>query len=399
MKLAARPGSGLAALALAALALVACGRDALVVDDTFGIPPDGGFAGGSGAGAGGKPGAGGSGAGGSGAGATGGTASSGPGAILVNAQQPLYTSEDGDDAEFYVRLDRPPLGVVRVPIFADDNREVRLGSNQLVFNEANWDLWQTVFVFGLDDRAFDGDRKFAIQIGPARSGDPAFDGIQGLPVLGVNRDDEATMGRHLLYVVGDDTLLQSGEEVVLFRLESRNFAVTTITGGFAQAADAVGKAAVLLSGVSPAQVINTTFRDVATPIVAMDANLFDDLAMTGPTPQVHYGTGLFLTELFVVQPGHPMAAGLVGTTRVTFNRSAVGWGNVTTGVVADIVAVANGRKEQAVLFGYPRGGRMFGHAAPSARVGYAMSVADAANFTEEGIRLLDGAVDWAIANR
>lgn len=218
----------------------------------------------------------------------------------------------------------------------------------------------------------------------------------GSPSSAGGQGGGAPAGKTALYVVGDEVLLSPGEEVIQFRLESRGFATSNLSGGFATAQDATGVDLLVLSDAPPSMVINTTFRDVTTPTVCMERNLFDDMGMTGQAQGVDYGDDPGISAV-VVNPNSVMgkASGLAGNVVIAFEGGMVGWG-ATLGAAADRAVTNAGAPTHHSLFGYKKGDAMPGLAAPAHRVGYGPWTPTVANFTEEGLKLFDAAVDYAL---
>lgn len=114
-----------------------------------------------------------------------------PGAVLVDAAADLMTAEMGSSVTFTVRLDRAPSGEVVVPIESSDDTEISVSPTTLTFTPSNWASPQIVTVTGLDDAVADGPISALAVLGPATSGDPAFEGADGDDVTVVNVDDDA----------------------------------------------------------------------------------------------------------------------------------------------------------------------------------------------------------------
>ncbi len=113
-----------------------------------------------------------------------------PAEIIVTPLFGLITSEAGQSAEFSVRLSRAPSAEVNVNLQSSDSSEWLLPVTSLSFTPANWELPRTVTVQGVDDDLVDGTQQGSIEVLPATSADPDFDGVDGPDVLIENLDDD-----------------------------------------------------------------------------------------------------------------------------------------------------------------------------------------------------------------
>ncbi|PKA10518.1 hypothetical protein CH372_18990, partial [Leptospira meyeri] len=118
----------------------------------------------------------------------------GQGSVIYEAPNFLFTSENGRQAEFTVRLNIEPNSSVRIgPITVSDPTEgVLLSQTFLDFTEDNWDIPQSIRLAGVDDLIADGNQNYRVQLGTTLTSDIRFS-AQGLPVLlVVNTDDESS---------------------------------------------------------------------------------------------------------------------------------------------------------------------------------------------------------------
>lgn len=154
-------------------------------------------------------------------------------------------------------------------------------------------------------------------------------------------------------------------------------------------ADAAGKCAVLMSSVGTADLIDTDFVALATPIVTWEPNLFDILGYTGADNiGTYYGT-----DIEILMGEHPLAGGHVGTVTIHMGTGLIGWG-LAPG--ESIVAAVPGVPSQATIIAFDTGAPMPGIAnAPARRVGLPFHNAVDATPTEAALELLVLAVEWA----
>jgi hypothetical protein len=130
----------------------------------------------------------------------------------------------------------------------------------------------------------------------------------------------------VLFVVGSTTLIP-GDAAVKARLEGLGFTVAVKDAPSSATADATGKALVVISESVTAIDVSTKFRDVAVPVIVMEAGLYDEMQMTGTTLGTDYDNATGQTQLAITDSTHPMAAGMTGTATATTTATAFAWGN------------------------------------------------------------------------
>ncbi len=207
----------------------------------------------------------------------------------------------------------------------------------------------------------------------------------------------AAAGRPALFVVGPTAPLGAGDLAVQARLAALGYAVTVKTGSSTLAADADGKALVVISSTITSSTVNTKFRASAVPVLNWENALYDDLGMAGPGSGVDYGTMGNQSTVLTVDPAHPLSAGLSGTVAVTTQAQIFSWAvpGATAARAADL-AFNPGR---AAIFGYEAGAAMPGlAAAPARRVGFFLEDLTAASLNANGWALFDAAVRWAVGD-
>jgi hypothetical protein len=178
------------------------------------------------------------------------------------------------------------------------------------------------------------------------------------------------------------------------RLAGLGYLVTMMSDEVVTAADANGKALVFVSATTDSNILGTTMRDVTTPVMLCESNLYDDMGMTGSTQNVDYGaTSSDQDSLQIIDPGHAMAAGFSGTVAIYTSANQLRWGN-PNGSAALVATTADGNNNGAI-FGYEAGAPMFGLNAPARRVGFFFSSTTGAMLNGNGWVLFDAAVNWA----
>lgn len=203
--------------------------------------------------------------------------------------------------------------------------------------------------------------------------------------------------RDVLLVVGSTTL-NTGDNAVKTRLQNLGFTVTVKAAGSTtntsiKAADADGKALVLISStVTPANV-GTKLKNIPVPVLNWEFDLADDFGMTNTVSGTDFGTAATQTQAAIVTATHPMSAGLTGTQTLVSAASTFSWGKPNAN--ADKIASLTTDSTKLVIYGYDAGKAMFGLDAPARRVAVYLSDTTAASLMTNGGLLFDAAVKWA----
>ena len=196
-----------------------------------------------------------------------------------------------------------------------------------------------------------------------------------------------------LFVVGD-TLLNAGDGKVKERLALLGFELQVAEDELVSAEQADGMELVLISStVNPTRVRNT-LTNVAVPIISWENRLFDDLGMTGNKSNIDVGRTSG-TMIQIVNDSHPLAAGLSGQVEVHNKIFDMNW--AATNDQAIRIASVPGNEEQSLIFAYESGSMMMTIPATARRVGLFFYDGSGPLLTDDGWRLFDAAVDWAIA--
>jgi hypothetical protein len=212
-------------------------------------------------------------------------------------------------------------------------------------------------------------------------GDPAPDAVP----------DRAPTGVALL-IVGDLELSKSDVqlEVALSRL---GYAINLKLDVDSGTADAGRADVVIISGSTWPDDVSTKFVDVPVPVVVFDEAMFPTMKMTGPKRDTDFGILANVKSLTILDPTHPLAAGLSGTVDVSAANILVSWGVPAPAAVR--VASQVGDPTHITTFGYQAGDMMVGMPAPSRRVGSFVRFARNTTYTEAGLALFEAAVLWA----
>lgn len=199
--------------------------------------------------------------------------------------------------------------------------------------------------------------------------------------------------RGALFVVAAN--LNPGDNAVKTRLENLGFTVTVkVANNNLVTADADGKAVVVISSTVNDGSVTDKFRYVAVPVVSWESAVLDDLGMTAATSGNFGTTNVAQTNVNIVSPAHPMAAGLSGSVAVASPGTNFTWGIPNLNALT--IAALTDEPTKFVIFGYESGATMFSLDAPARRVALFMTDVTAGNFgTTNGGPLFDAAIRWA----
>lgn len=110
--------------------------------------------------------------------------------IFIAPTSGLVTTEAGGTATFTVNLQTRPSANVTIGLSSSDVTEGTVSPSELVFNEDNWFVPQTVTITGVDDFIIDGDVAYTIITAPAVSDDPLYSGLDSENVSVINLDND-----------------------------------------------------------------------------------------------------------------------------------------------------------------------------------------------------------------
>jgi len=214
------------------------------------------------------------------------------------------------------------------------------------------------------------------------------------------------VGPKALFIVSNPTNPISGDYVLRKRLEiNHNMAVklidnSTIVGNEADAMDLL-----LISGSINAPGLpepKTQFKEASIPVILWYPWLLDDMGMITSQSITEVGTTPAVREIKILDPNHPLAAGLSGNVRISTDESQLSWGNV--GESANIVAtvfeptsIELDGGDRPVLFGYPRNAPLpDGSTAAGCRIGIPNYRSAPVSYTDTGWALFDSAINWGL---
>jgi hypothetical protein len=201
-----------------------------------------------------------------------------------------------------------------------------------------------------------------------------------------------TGARTALFVAASTTL-NTSETALKTRLTNLGFTVTVITGKNATTTSANGKTIVVISSTVLPTDVNTKFRNAPVPVATWEADIFDDLGMTGSVSGTDFGTATTQTQLAITNPSHPLAAGLSGTITVTSAAATFAWGKPNANAIN--VASLTSDATKIVIFSYEKDASMPVLDAPARRVGFFLSDTTGVSLNSNGNSLFDAAIKWA----
>ncbi|MCX5669725.1 MAG: choice-of-anchor D domain-containing protein, partial [Planctomycetota bacterium] len=110
--------------------------------------------------------------------------------MMVTPTSGLVTTEAGGTATFTVKLNTQPTANVTIGLSSSDTTEGTVSPTSLTFTPSDWSTPKTVTVTGVDDDVVDGSIPYTVITAPATSTDPNYNGLNGLDVSVVNKDND-----------------------------------------------------------------------------------------------------------------------------------------------------------------------------------------------------------------
>ncbi|TGM56293.1 hypothetical protein EHQ91_15550 [Leptospira biflexa] len=210
----------------------------------------------------------------------------GQGSVIYEAPNFLFTSENGKQAEFNLRLNMEPNSSVRIgPITISDPTEAVLVSDTFInFTEEDWNEPHIVRLVGIDDPFSDGNQNYRVQLGSILTSDIRFS-TQSLPVLLVVNTDNESSGVAASPVFGLLTSETGETGQISYVLQTRpmqdvylrNFVSSDTTEATVESVELVFTPnnwdvpqSVTVTGVDDFSVDNSNFQISADATVSMD---------------------------------------------------------------------------------------------------------------------------------
>jgi len=221
---------------------------------------------------------------------------------------------------------------------------------------------------------------------PADVASPA-DQAPGTGEGGSSGGGEAMMVVGSIPTIGSDIQLEE-------QLVARGLKVTKVLDGMATAEMAAGKKIVVLSYSIDTKRVTPKFGDVDACIILLEHNLLPALGMTAANG---HGYQLPSTQISIINPTHPLAAGFMGDVTFTPVKNAdVFWGVPAESAIK--IATVKGNANRFVLFAYEKGAMMVGRMAAGKRLQFFLGAHNVPTkyLSPEGLKLLDASIDWCV---
>ncbi len=200
----------------------------------------------------------------------------------------------------------------------------------------------------------------------------------------------------ILFVVKNPASLEPGETAVQTHLVNDGWTVTLADDDTTVAADANGKAAVLISQAVAGAAVGNEFAATATPVMVWKPGIYDDMGLVATSSD--YGTTSTQTQVDIADPNHPIATGLTGTVSVYSSAKKTTWGQPAQD--ADIIATTPGATNDVTIFAYDTGDTLAdATTANGKRVGFYLDTNGANVATNDGWTLFDNTIDWLTAGQ
>jgi hypothetical protein len=194
-----------------------------------------------------------------------------------------------------------------------------------------------------------------------------------------------------LMVTADIDLENNVDTPLYHRLLELGFIVTPVDKVASGPEDVADNCVVIISDIGSSGDVNTKFLDAAVGVVILEPGLYDDMRLVAESGDIWWGDGHDHIE--IVDPSHPLAAGLDGTVAIYDGGGRGNWGRPVPS--AQVVAIWPDTPDQATLMGYETGAQMaHGFIAPARRVGFPGGVTSVP-MTPARIDLFEAAVRWA----
>jgi hypothetical protein len=204
---------------------------------------------------------------------------------------------------------------------------------------------------------------------------------------------EAPLPKVVQLVVGDTGTLLPGDVAVRTLLATRLAGYSIRLRDDGGAVDLVNTHLIVIAGSVESGMVGNKYRTVPVPVISLEYSLFDNLAMTGGTENTDYG-GNDGTQVQILDATHPLAASLMGIVSTVTATANLAWGNPPP--TAARIATLLGNPNRVAIFAFTKGAEMQAVPAPAKRIGFFAVETAAARLSDDGIKLLAAAVDWAL---
>lgn len=187
--------------------------------------------------------------------------------------------------------------------------------------------------------------------------------------------------------------IESADAAIEDRLRSvQGCEVTVRNDDAVDVDDADGNDLVLISSSSRSSEVGGLFRGSELPVVTWEPFVFPDLGMTDVDDGVDFGaTAEPITDIEIVGPSHPLAAGLNGTVTYYAEPEYASFG-VPAGDGGHVATVDG----LPTLFFFRPGDRTVAERAIGCRIGLPMHDLSGDRFNDAGWSIFDAAIAWAL---
>ncbi|MGG4035995.1 hypothetical protein ABEV74_20095 [Paenibacillus cisolokensis] len=208
-----------------------------------------------------------------------------------------------------------------------------------------------------------------------------------------SEEGEDSGPKSVIYV-GGETI---GDQLTVARLKELGFEVSEMTDRELSDEKAKNYSLVYInSTISSPGNIGTKLYNNAVPVIyaAPKVLSYNDMAGTGENTDY----GKFIGRTVNVTNGeHPIAAGLSGNVDVYKNDGSIQF--IVPGGDATIIATAADDEKKALITVYEKGAKnMIGNEVPARRVFFYLAPEDLIYHTDDGWKLFDAAVKWAVGD-
>lgn len=215
--------------------------------------------------------------------------------------------------------------------------------------------------------------------------------------------DTARSGRTIITVgnpndvlfLAATTTLNASDSAIRDIIAGLGFNVVVMDDDLSSDVDGIGKKLIVVSSTVNSGSINTKFRNATSPVLSWEQSNQDDFGMTGDVDGTDRGTVPAQTQIEIVDPAHPMAAGFSGLVTVTTAGNDFSWGLPNSNAVR--IAALAGNPNRVAIYGYEAGTNMMaGFVAPARRVMLFLTDNTYALLNTSGRDLVAAAVSWAL---
>ena len=199
----------------------------------------------------------------------------------------------------------------------------------------------------------------------------------------------------IAFIVGDPMFTRPGDRDMRQLLEAFGFRVTVVDDNSDLAQTTAAAEILVISSTAVPRLVGNQFSDDARAILTWNAELFDDLWLTGGQRGADFGvTSQGRTAVTLLNNENQLAEGLEpGRLPVTTRFHRQSWGKPTAAAL--VIARVTSNPEQITLFRYSAGATLAnGEPSPGRRIGWFGTDRTAKDLTAQARSLLGGALAW-----